>query len=357
MEQKLLDYLCANQLFEEVNPSDLSQLDEKIFEVIELVPGEVLAKEDSPSEELLLIVTGKVAVFKNIDEEFDVAIVCRGEGEFIGEMGVMENKPRSTTVIASSDVIALRISKENFFFILEKFPMIYKSINRVIAERLRQSDDRASFEILKYQFLYELNSELVYQKKEVERLNESLKEKNNELIRIANSDFLTGLSNRKYIIEKLNELYSRWESKSFPLACILIDIDHFKKVNDNYGHSAGDHILIKTAEILKTSIPPEAILGRYGGEEFIVILENYEIEKAFQIAELIRKNIENTIIVYRERDFSISISIGLQEISLGEGSLEQFLIETDRALYYSKENGRNRTTIYNPNLNMTGMKN
>jgi diguanylate cyclase (GGDEF)-like protein len=124
----------------------------------------------------------------------------------------------------------------------------------------------------------------------------------------------------------------------------MLDIDHFKKVNDTFGHDHGDIVLRKIAEILNISLRTSDIPCRYGGEEFIVILPETDSEKAFKLAERIRKKIENTIIIINGNKINTSVSIGLSELKKNE-KFDELIKRADIALYNAKNNGRNQTKI------------
>jgi len=160
-----------------------------------------------------------------------------------------------------------------------------------------------------------------------------------QLYLAANIDNLTGCYNREYF-------YTTYKTDTFNKSLILIDIDFFKKVNDNYGHSVGDDILKGVSEIIRKSVRSDDAVVRWGGEEFIILLENTKIKNAENIAEKIRKNVEIAII----NNINVTISLGVTEIkAMNKNSdktenLLDFIKRSDDALYQSKENGRNRVT-------------
>jgi diguanylate cyclase (GGDEF)-like protein len=350
MNPLLIKYLSENNLFREIEKSDITKLNEKLFVLVSLSSGEVLTYEDTPSTEVLLIVDGEVVVFKNIGDNFQVAMVTRGKGEFIGEMGIMENKPRSTTVVAKTHVIVIRISKDDFFFLLNSFPRINKNINQTIAERLRQANERAGFEMLRYQNLLELNQEIIDQKKELNRLNKELINKNEELKNLLNTDYLTGINNRKFILEKLNFVFKEIISQKRFVSLVLMDIDYFKKINDRFGHQAGDMALIEISTQLSKLLPKNCYLSRFGGEEFIALLIDFSLEEAVKLAETMRKSVKSIKIAFGEEVVALSISLGVNTYSERILSIDQFINETDKAMYFSKNNGRDRVTIFSVEL-------
>ncbi len=161
------------------------------------------------------------------------------------------------------------------------------------------------------------------------------------------TDELTGLFNRRMLKYRLEESFAVVHRYDSPLTCLMLDIDYFKKVNDTYGHMAGDLVLQELARLLKKHTRTEDNLIRYGGEEFLVIL--YEpIEKAYIIAERLRKSIENHKFHFGKEEsmvLSITVSIGLSTYLAHVSDEQDTLIAlADSALYLSKQNGRNRVT-------------
>lgn len=156
-------------------------------------------------------------------------------------------------------------------------------------------------------------------------------------------DKLTGAYNRKYFEEALVSLIdnSRYEKKSFGV--IMFDIDDFKGVNDKYGHQTGDEVLVKLTKEVKRCITKKDIIGRYGGEEFIVLLPDTDESKALSIAEKIRINVENAKILGEKRPVTISVGIAMNEYSLNQ---EEIVQRADEALYKSKYDGKNRCTLW-----------
>lgn len=182
--------------------------------------------------------------------------------------------------------------------------------------------------------------ELLEKYKKLEAENIRLKTENLELTKevaklseIANQDTLTKLSNRRAFEEN---------SESFD-SIIFCDIDHFKHINDTYGHDFGDQVLTQVAKVLKAGIRDDDLAIRYGGEEFLLMLKNCNEEQAAARAERIRISIEEAGKSQFEEGFSMSF--GVAEYTDGE-TFENTKIRADQALYYSKEHGRNQVTRY-----------
>ena len=167
------------------------------------------------------------------------------------------------------------------------------------------------------------------------------------LQRQATEDALTGVYNRGTFFDLAHATLAQEKAKSLDFALLMIDADHFKKVNDNYGHPCGDTVLKVLADTTRNHFRKDDIVGRYGGEEFAVLLANLSARQAVGSAEKLRKIIENMTISCQEAEVQVTISIGVAHYPAGTSqSLEGLLAEADEALYLSKSNGRNQTTLY-----------
>jgi diguanylate cyclase (GGDEF)-like protein len=175
---------------------------------------------------------------------------------------------------------------------------------------------------------------------ELARLHQALVDTAAELERVAHTDALTGLSNRHAIVD---ELARRLRDPSRALAVMLLDLDHFKQVNDLHGHLAGDAVLREVAERLRAALP-SATIGRWGGEEFIALIDVASPAQADAIAESARTLIAATPVRFSERDIAISTSIGMALRRTGEG-MDGILANSDAALYRAKRAGRNRVEL------------
>lgn len=160
--------------------------------------------------------------------------------------------------------------------------------------------------------------------------------------KIANTDSLTGLYNRRYLSSQLGKLKSEMTTDNTPLSCLLLDIDHFKKVNDTYGHPVGDKVLTGIAELFKTHLRRNDICSRVGGEEFMVLLPNSQLDQARVIAEDLRTRI--SALPFRNEqggEFNVTASFGVVAVDVYQ-SLSDIYSDVDKLLYLAKQNGRNR---------------
>lgn len=167
-----------------------------------------------------------------------------------------------------------------------------------------------------------------------------------EIQRIAALDSLTGIYNRRFGMERLHEEYTRVIRQDLPLSLLMMDIDHFKSINDTYGHRAGDRALKLVVKVMKSVMREGDILCRYGGEEFMAILPGADCDNAQEVAERIRRRISDTHLEHGDQIIPITISIGMASWPEHQVENEQQLIErADQTLYMAKESGRNRVVL------------
>jgi len=166
-----------------------------------------------------------------------------------------------------------------------------------------------------------------------------------ELRRLAHTDELTGLYNRRYLMARLDEELARVRRYLRPFCLLLIDLDLFKRVNDSYGHLKGDEVLVTSARMLREVVRGTDLVGRYGGEEFCVVLPETGLLKARRLAERIRERFAEQRYYDGEEQFQVTCSIGLAQASVAISSREQILQWADEALYRAKAAGRNRVEV------------
>jgi two-component system cell cycle response regulator len=158
------------------------------------------------------------------------------------------------------------------------------------------------------------------------------------------TDKLTGLYNRRYFDHFLDLEIKRSSRQNASLALLMIDIDNFKHINDTAGHLFGDKILNKLGELLKTKIRETDLAARYGGEEFAVVLSNTCLKEAVEIAERIRRSIQEYS--FETENFSTTVSIGISVYPLDANSMNELIEKSDNSLYKAKHDGKNRVYAY-----------
>ncbi len=179
-------------------------------------------------------------------------------------------------------------------------------------------------------------------REELAAINKTLQAKNKELETISVTDSLTGLYNRKHLMETLNHELARGQRYNHPLSVLMIDIDHFKRYNDSFGHLEGDRLLTKMARIFRESIRRIDYAARYGGEEFVVMLPETGSGKAVSVAERIRIRVMEETLNDNDKSDSTTVSIGVAGFPENGDTLESVIASADEALYQAKRQGRNR---------------
>jgi diguanylate cyclase (GGDEF)-like protein len=177
---------------------------------------------------------------------------------------------------------------------------------------------------------------------------ERLEEHQTRLEELATTDPLTGLANRKQIMTSLDLQMDGFSRHGTKFSLLMLDIDFFKKVNDTYGHQAGDSVLVELASILRTILRTLDTAGRYGGEEFVVILDTADQSQAVQSAERIRQAVERHVFSFHGHELRITVSIGASVIYPTDETVDSLIARVDKALYMAKSEGRNRVCIPKP---------
>jgi diguanylate cyclase (GGDEF)-like protein len=253
---------------------------------------------------------------------------------FSGIFGVMIQ-----SIIAFASLIFLIPVNEEYFFLLSSgfsYPAVVCFI--------------LSISITSYYIAISVNrSDYVAEnlEKKVKERTEALQLKNSDLLVLATTDPLTGLANRRHW-EQISALFFtksvRYESS---LSILMCDVDHFKRINDTHGHHIGDIVLIEISSLLVILLRASDLIGRYGGEEFIILLNETDTDHAIKAAEKIRGTVEKFF--HSENDLPLcTVSIGISSVSHEDRSLEECIIRADKALYSAKKNGRNKVVLYSP---------
>lgn len=233
-------------------------------------------------------------------------------GEALGTVCVIDRVPR---VLDADKIEGLRALSRQVVAQLE--------LRRMVAEMERLAEEQSAYQ-----------RQLEEYQRQMERVNAELMESNSY-------DSLTGIHNRQALETKLQTQMGRAESLGVPLSLLLMDVDNFKLINDNYGHQAGDAVLRKIAELIRENCRDHDVCGRYGGEEFAVILPDTGLDGACVLAERFRRAIEKTRGGVTEE--TITISIGAATLQAGQ-SMHDLVHCADQALYHAKEHGRNKAT-------------
>ena len=218
-----------------------------------------------------------------------------------------------------------------------------------IQEILQEANIKLSLLNLNYD---QINQQLVQTKIKLENLTMELQEKNKILDNLANIDGLTEVYNHRYFQTSLDQEINRSIRHQTAISLLLIDIDHFKKFNDTYGHQAGDFVLKKFCAILQENLRKYDTLARYGGEEFVIILPETSEEDALLVGEKLRAAIEDATFADLNNEYHVTASFGLDQRlpwhTVDNFNKNNFINQSDLALYDAKKEGRNRVAAYGP---------
>jgi diguanylate cyclase (GGDEF)-like protein len=193
-----------------------------------------------------------------------------------------------------------------------------------------------------------LQEELRRQTVEFQKANLELLMLSRRLDELANTDVLTGLANRRCILERLSEAWAAAVRSGQPLCCVMLDVDRFKKINDTYGHEAGDAVLKAVATRIRSTSRRSDMCGRLGGEEFLVVLPNCPRDGAASVAERIRGEVSAKPVAYGETVIPVTISCGVAERTPREVTPGALMRQADDLLYAAKDGGRNQTWVLDP---------
>jgi len=163
-----------------------------------------------------------------------------------------------------------------------------------------------------------------------------------ELAKISRIDGLTQIYNRRHWQESLEQEYAKAQRHDKKLSLIMLDLDYFKLLNDNYGHQCGDMVLIEVSALISSLLRVEDIFGRYGGEEFAIILPETALKGAMELAQRICNSIATKSLTYKTHDIKVTVSLGVAQLSAEESNYEALITQSDSALYQAKGQGRNQ---------------
>lgn len=239
-------------------------------------------------------------------------------GESVGEMSIIDGQPTSAYVVADQDSRLLVMDEEILWSLVQSSHAAACNLLFTLTKRLRQADAVICKDMKLENFFHHYGS----------------------------VDALTGLHNRYWLDNALKRLYRRCTMEGTAFSIIMIDIDHFKKFNDQYGHLYGDRVLYSISQTMMNNLRPSEIIARYGGDEFIILLPDLDIRQAREVAERIHIAVLNSSpVLYDGVEISYqSVSVGVAELKLGQ-TLEKLMSDADKALYRAKDKGRNCVSL------------
>lgn len=279
-------------------------------------PGALLIDPEQPKRRLLVLLNGLLEV--HVEAQGGVFKDYIQPGHCAGEMSIFDNIKPSAKVFAKENCKILIIDGDTALAMLNASHDLCLNFLQILSNRIRTN-----------------NKVVCEEEYHIRCIEENAK-----------VDSLTGLHNRRWLEEMYTRELSRSNSGNLHLSAFMLDIDHFKKINDTYGHLVGDRVLIAVAKSILHCLRPTDMPVRYGGEEFTIFLPGTSIENAKIVGERLRASIESMKIQLPDQDDSISvtISVGFTERKDGD-TVETIIKRADDALYYAKEAGRNKVCV------------
>jgi diguanylate cyclase (GGDEF)-like protein len=278
--------------------------------VIELDPGHFLIRRGDVKGELYLLLSGRLVV-----QLGDATLATIPAGQTVGELAVLDAQPATADVVAEVSCRVLALDEATFWRVVAESHEVAVNMLRLFAARIRRSNEHVN----------------------------AAQEQRRSMERLSRTDPLTGLANRRWLDETLPRLLARAERDRHDLSVLAIDVDHFKKVNDTWGHATGDRVLVALAELLKKIVRPTDVCVRIGGEEMLVVLPSTGLEGARVVAERVRAAVRELSIDSVEGVAlpPLGVSIGVATLEPGEDA-GALVHRADLRLYDAKHNGRNR---------------
>ena len=281
--------------------------------VKKLHAGEGLIALGDAGHPLYFLVSGRLSV--HLETINGKPIRTFQAGDSVGEFSLIDGKPASAYVVAMEPCEVVSVDEDHFWALIRASSGIARNLLVALTQYLRDSN---------------------------ESIGESLRLQQ-EYQRQGVVDELTGLHNRRWLQDILRRQMDRAEIDKQPLSLIMLDVDHFKKFNDEFGHLAGDRVLQAVAKTIMNSVRPTDLLARYGGEEFTVVLPATAIIGARLVAERVRQAVSQEIVLTRDNKAlpPTMISLGVSQMQPGQ-DIASLIADADAALYRAKAQGRNR---------------
>ncbi len=309
--------LSRLQLFRNVdmdNPALLDLLD--LCEYRTLAADDIILSTTEENHYLYILMKGRLVI--QLSEHDDIPLATVEPGECVGEMSIIDSRVPSAQVKASEETTTLVIEQDTLWRMVSVSHEIARNLLYIMSERVRYSN-LVIADSLEMQRKYQ---------------------------RFATTDALTGLHNRGWLDDAFDREIKRSERDQLPLSLIMIDVDNFKTYNDEYGHLAGDQVLIAVAEAIRSPLRPNDLVARFGGEEFAVLLPETTLNNAVVIAERLREHVSK--LEPGKLDGNpmpkVTISLGIAGRQPGY-ELDMMIAAADVAMYHAKRNGKNRVEI------------
>lgn len=316
-------FLKGIDILSSLSESDLNYLI-RFARIQNIAEGKTLFNQGDPGEELHIILAGEIGISIQIPEGGEKEITAYTTGSYFGEMSIFEDAPRSAKAYAKRESVLLTLSAEALQNLMENHPqtavlLMYRMLN-ISTNRLKSTNKFVA---------------------EIIRWGDSARER-------AIIDKPTGLFNRRYYDEVLTETFQAAEESETPLTVVMVDLDHFRQINETHGHDVGDEVIKQVVAVFKENVRESDVLVRYGGDEFAILMPSTDSGKALPILESIRLDVEALKITIEEQNLvlTVNVSIGLSVYPDHSTELQTLCKKSDEALYRAKNEGRNRTVVF-----------
>lgn len=310
MDDALREALISAELFRGVEPETLEQLVQQP-RIRTMASGDVLIESGDARQELHVVLRGRLSVHLEGPSAPAVAIIDAGSS--VGELGIIDGKPASACVVASEATDLLDLDEEDFWDLIAGSRAFARNLLQGLSARLRANNRVVSTESR--------------QRRKAEHA--------------AHNDGLCEVYNRAWLDQELPRLCASAHGEGEALAVAVVDIDYFKRFNDQHGHQAGDRVLKAVATTLRDHLRKGDVIARYGGEEFVMVLHDAPAEAAEKAGDRLRKTVER---LQLEGLPPVTISVGVATIESGD-TPQSLIARGDQALYEAKRSGRNRVCL------------
>ena len=310
----LLQQYAQFRIFDQVSHTNLERILADLQ--IESIPeGEILIERNTYNDTVFLLLEGQANVYLHKDKK---PVRVMGAGDSIGEISVLDGKPGTVYIITSQPCKLVKINKQKIWQLIDSSHAFTRNLLTILLDRVRA-----------------VNS----------HFDDSMKVQQEMTIK-ANRDALTGLYNRRWFDDNFDLLLNRCIESETHFSFVMLDIDHFKQVNDKYGHAAGDLVLKQVAEKMLVNARSRDAAVRYGGEEMCLILPQTQLEQSAIVAERIRMAIEaEDFTISDHQTIKVTVSLGCAAYN-GHNTKQEIMKTADEGLYHAKERGRNQVVVY-----------
>lgn len=314
-----VEFLSSVEIFSLLDPREI-ELIGGLLKTRRIGAGEVLFREGDAGSEMFFVRSGTVATTIRLPDGSDREIARFQEGNFFGEMSIFENARRSATCTAAEESVLISLHEKDFYRIIEEHPgiatkIMFRMLN-ITAQRLRDTGE----------FL----SDMVHWGEAARRR--------------AITDELTGAYNRRFLDEAMPGHIERARNTGSPLTVVMVDLDFFRDINEQYGHEMGDRCIVEVVRVFNGVLRESDILARFGGDEFTILMPEIASAAAMETAERARAEVAS-IGILKELPGTvkgITLSMGVATFPGDGGDMPSLKQAADRALYHAKESGRNR---------------